>query len=65
MLWVAARASSVLEKKYLCLQILYLFLDRFQLPEGDHSDADVGLSLIAPDSESKGYEGQIMTTRRS
>jgi len=51
--------------QYLCLDIVYLLLDCLQLTGTRHPDAEVELSLSAPEDEGSGREIQDIATQRS
>ena len=58
-------SKSLPSVQYLCLHIVYPFPDRLQLTGSRHPDADVDLSLTAPENESNGREVKSMTTQGS
>ncbi len=56
-------SKGLISPLQLCRDIGYLPPNFSQLIETRHPDANVDLPLAAPEGESKGDQGQIMTTR--
>ncbi len=57
-------SKSILGFQYLCLDIVYLLLDCLQLTGTRHPDAEVELSLGAPEDEGSEREVQDIATQK-